>query len=54
MTKEEAEFLANIDAKKDAIEKFARNEVSVGIIRDEVSGLTVEDKLLLQLDHMKL
>lgn len=54
MANDEAEYLVNIQAKKDAIEKFARNEESIGITKDEVSGLTVEDKLMMQLDHMKL
>jgi hypothetical protein len=48
------EFLTDIQKKKDAIEKFARHEDKIGFDKDDVTGLTIEDKLMMQLEHKKL
>jgi hypothetical protein len=43
-----------MNKKKLAIEKFARREDSIGYIKDTCTGLTVEDKIKMQLDNQAL
>lgn len=46
--------MANIQNKIDAIAKSARHEELIGFEKDSITGLTVEDKLMMQLEHRRL
>jgi hypothetical protein len=53
-TSDEIEYMVDLEKKKLAIEKFARREDSIGYIKDTCTGLTVEDKIKMQLDNQAL
>lgn len=51
---DEIEYMIDLEKKKLAIEKFARREDAIGYIKDPCTGLTVEDKIKMQLDNQAL
>jgi hypothetical protein len=53
MDNTESEYIQDIELKKGLIESFGKRYHKFGYEKDVISNLTMEDKLLLQLENKK-